>query len=58
MKKLILLLFFPLILGCEARNNIDNIYQDIKKEFPLKSKQEKEFRNLEFAKESFFLDLK
>ena len=27
MKKLILLLFFPLILGCEARNNIDNIYQ-------------------------------
>ncbi len=29
MKKLILLLFFPLILGCEARNNIDNIYQSI-----------------------------
>ena len=29
MKKLILLLFFPLILGCEASNNIDNIYQSI-----------------------------
>ena len=29
MKKLILFLFFPLILGCEASNNIDNIYQSI-----------------------------
>jgi hypothetical protein len=29
MKKLILLLFFPLILGCEAKNDFDNIYQSI-----------------------------
>ena len=29
MKKLILILFFPLILGCEAKNDFDNIYQSI-----------------------------
>ena len=29
MKKLIILLFFPLTLGCEAKNDFDDIYQSI-----------------------------
>ena len=29
MKKLIILLFFPLILGCEAKNDFDDIFQSI-----------------------------
>ncbi len=29
MKKLILLLFFPLMIGCEAKNDFDNIYKSI-----------------------------